>query len=169
MKNFYVTTPIYYVNDAPHIGHSYTTVLADILTRFHKILGYQTFFLTGTDEHGQKVQRAADKRGVTPQEHVDEYYHVSKTCGRRWESVTTSLSAPRCPNTRPLCRNACRSSGTRVKSTRRNTKAGTPSAKNASSAKTNWTKTSATPSATARWNGSRKRTTSSRWVLTSRS
>ena len=45
MKNFYVTTPIYYVNDAPHIGHSYTTVLADILTRFHKILGYQTFFL----------------------------------------------------------------------------------------------------------------------------
>ena len=75
MKNVYVTTPIYYVNDAPHIGHSYTTVLADILTRFHKILGYQTYFLTGTDEHGQKVQRAAEKRGVTPQEHVDEYYH----------------------------------------------------------------------------------------------
>ena len=75
MKKFYVTTPIYYVNDAPHIGHSYTTVLADILTRFHKIIGYQTFFLTGTDEHGQKVQRAAAKRNVTPQEHVDEYYH----------------------------------------------------------------------------------------------
>ena len=75
MKNFYVTTPIYYVNDAPHIGHSYTTVLADILTRFHKIIGYQTFFLTGTDEHGQKVQRAAAKREVSPQEHVDEYYH----------------------------------------------------------------------------------------------
>lgn len=75
MKNFYVTTPIYYVNDAPHIGHSYTTVLADILTRFHKIIGYQTFFLTGTDEHGQKVQRAAAKRSVTPQAHVDEYYH----------------------------------------------------------------------------------------------
>lgn len=73
MKKFYVTTPIYYVNDAPHIGHSYTTVLADILTRFHKLLGYQTFFLTGTDEHGQKVQRAAAKRGVSPQEHVDEY------------------------------------------------------------------------------------------------
>lgn len=73
MKNFYVTTPIYYVNDAPHIGHSYTTVLADILTRFHKLLGYQTFFLTGTDEHGQKVQRAAEKRGVSPKEHVDEY------------------------------------------------------------------------------------------------
>lgn len=73
MKNFYVTTPIYYVNDAPHIGHSYTTVLADILTRFHKLLGEQTFMLTGTDEHGQKVQRAAAKRGVSPKQHVDEY------------------------------------------------------------------------------------------------
>ncbi|MCK9181862.1 MAG: class I tRNA ligase family protein, partial [Fibrobacteraceae bacterium] len=73
MKHFYVTTPIYYVNDAPHIGHAYTTVLADILTRFHKMLGFDTFFLTGTDEHGQKVERAAKKRGVTPQEHVDEY------------------------------------------------------------------------------------------------
>ena len=73
MKNFYITTPIYYVNDAPHIGHAYTTVLADILTRFHKILGHQTFFLTGTDEHGQKVQQAAAKRGVSPQEHVDEF------------------------------------------------------------------------------------------------
>lgn len=73
MKNFYITTPIYYVNDAPHIGHSYTTVLADILTRFHKLIGYQTFFLTGTDEHGQKVQQAAAKRQVDPQTHVDEY------------------------------------------------------------------------------------------------
>lgn len=73
MKNFYITTPIYYVNDAPHIGHSYTTVLADILTRFHKLIGYQTFFLTGTDEHGQKVQQAAAKRNVDPQTHVDEY------------------------------------------------------------------------------------------------
>lgn len=73
MKNFYVTAPIYYVNDAPHIGHSYTTVLADILTRFHKLLGHQTFFLTGTDEHGQKIQRAAAKRNVSPKQHVDEY------------------------------------------------------------------------------------------------
>ena len=84
MKNFYVTTPIYYVNDAPHIGHSYTTVLADILTRFHKLLGYQTFFLTGTDEHGQKVQRAAAKRGVSPQEHVDEYNLRFKN---RWKKM----------------------------------------------------------------------------------
>ncbi|MEO6095977.1 MAG: methionine--tRNA ligase, partial [Fibrobacteria bacterium] len=72
-KTFYVTTPIYYVNDAPHIGHSYSTILADVLTRFHKLAGDETFFLTGTDEHGQKVQQAADKRGTTPKEHCDAY------------------------------------------------------------------------------------------------
>ncbi|MDB5047686.1 MAG: metS [Fibrobacteres bacterium] len=72
-KTFYITTPIYYVNDAPHIGHSYTTILSDVLTRFHKLAGEQTFFLTGTDEHGQKVQQAADKAGVSPQEHCDAY------------------------------------------------------------------------------------------------
>jgi len=69
---FYVTTPIYYVNDEPHIGHAYTTVLADVLARFHRLAGEEVFFLTGTDEHGQKVARAASARGVSPQAHVDE-------------------------------------------------------------------------------------------------
>ncbi|MCI5779534.1 MAG: methionine--tRNA ligase [Lentisphaeria bacterium] len=69
---FYVTTPIYYVNDRPHIGHAYTTILADVLARFHRSLGHDTFFLTGTDEHGQKVQNAAEKRGVPPLRHCDE-------------------------------------------------------------------------------------------------
>jgi len=73
-KNFYLTTPIYYANDQPHIGHAYTTLLADVLSRYHKLMGYNVFFLTGTDEHGQKVQQAAQKRGVTPQEQVDEYH-----------------------------------------------------------------------------------------------
>ena len=59
---FYVTTPIYYVNDKPHIGHAYTTILADVLARYHRLLGVPTYFLTGTDEHGQKVQKAADGR-----------------------------------------------------------------------------------------------------------
>jgi methionyl-tRNA synthetase len=72
-NTFYVTTPIYYVNDTPHIGHAYTTILSDVLTRFHKLAGDETFFLTGTDEHGQKVQQAADKRGTTPQEHCDAF------------------------------------------------------------------------------------------------
>jgi methionyl-tRNA synthetase len=68
---FYVTTPIYYVNDAPHIGHAYTTVIADALARWHRLSGDDTFFLTGTDEHGLKVQRAAEAHGVTPREWAD--------------------------------------------------------------------------------------------------
>ena len=69
---FYVTTPIYYVNDRPHIGHAYTTILADVLACFHRSMGDDTYFLTGTDEHGQKVENAAAKNGVTPQQHADE-------------------------------------------------------------------------------------------------
>lgn len=65
-KTFYITTPIYYVNDVPHIGHTYTTIIADALNRFQKLLGNKVFFLTGTDEHGQKVEKAATKRGLKP-------------------------------------------------------------------------------------------------------
>jgi methionyl-tRNA synthetase len=72
MSSYYITTPIYYVNDRPHIGHAYTTVLADVLSRYHRLFGDETYFLTGTDEHGQKVQEAAADRGVTPQQHTDE-------------------------------------------------------------------------------------------------
>ena len=68
---FYITTPIYYVNDKPHIGHAYTTVLADVLTRYNRLFGRDSFFLTGTDEHGQKVDEAARKLGREPQEHCD--------------------------------------------------------------------------------------------------
>lgn len=68
---FYVTTPIYYVNDKPHIGHAYTTVLADVLTRYHKLFGERTHFLTGTDEHGQKVQKAAEQNHMTPIQQCD--------------------------------------------------------------------------------------------------
>ncbi|MFA6742723.1 MAG: methionine--tRNA ligase [Candidatus Neomarinimicrobiota bacterium] len=74
MKNsdsFFLTTPIYYVNDMPHIGHAYTTILADVLARYHRARGADTFFLTGVDEHGQKVQQAASSAGITPQEHCD--------------------------------------------------------------------------------------------------
>ena len=73
MANFYLTTPLYYVNDKPHIGHAYTTILADVLARYHRIMGDEVFFLTGTDEHGQKVQEAAEIRNVEPNTHVDEY------------------------------------------------------------------------------------------------
>ncbi|MBI5205302.1 MAG: methionine--tRNA ligase [Nitrospirae bacterium] len=70
-KRFYVTTPIYYVNDVPHIGHAYTTIAADILARYNRLLGNEVFFLTGTDEHGQKVEKAAQEKGKTPKEHAD--------------------------------------------------------------------------------------------------
>ncbi|WP_269844999.1 methionine--tRNA ligase [Tichowtungia aerotolerans] len=69
---YYVTTPIYYVNDKPHIGHAYTTILADVLANYHRLLGTPTYFLTGTDEHGQKVQQAAEKNGISAQEQCDQ-------------------------------------------------------------------------------------------------
>jgi len=72
VSKFYITTPIYYVNDKPHIGHAYTTILADVLSRYHRAGGEEVFFLTGLDEHGQKVQQAADKRGMAPKQHCDE-------------------------------------------------------------------------------------------------
>ena len=68
---FYITTPIYYVNDIPHIGHAYTTIAADILARHNRLTGRNVFFLTGTDEHGQKVEKAARERGKNPKEHAD--------------------------------------------------------------------------------------------------
>lgn len=70
-KRYYVTTPIYYVNDIPHIGHAYTTIAADILSRRNRIIGNEVFFLTGTDEHGQKVEKAAKEKGRSPKEHAD--------------------------------------------------------------------------------------------------
>lgn len=70
-KHYYLTTPIYYVNDKPHIGHAYTTLACDVLARFKRLDGYEVFFLTGTDEHGQKVQESAEKAGVAPQEFCD--------------------------------------------------------------------------------------------------
>jgi methionyl-tRNA synthetase len=70
-KSFYITTPIYYVNDVPHIGHAYTTLAADVAARFKRLDGYKVKYLTGTDEHGQKVAKSAEKAGVTPQEFTD--------------------------------------------------------------------------------------------------
>ena len=71
-NSIYITTPIYYVNDVAHIGHAYTTIIADMLARHSKLLGYETFFLTGTDEHGQKIEESAKLRGKTPKEYADE-------------------------------------------------------------------------------------------------
>ena len=69
--NLYITTPIYYVNDKPHIGHAYTSVACDVLARFARLDGRTVKFLTGTDEHGQKVEKSAGNAGVSPQEFTD--------------------------------------------------------------------------------------------------
>jgi methionyl-tRNA synthetase len=69
---YYATTPIFYVNAEPHIGHAYTTILVDVVTRFHRLKGDDTYFLTGTDEHGEKVQKAAEAHGMSPEEYTDK-------------------------------------------------------------------------------------------------
>jgi len=71
-NNLYITTPIYYVNDVAHIGHAYTTIIADMLARYGRLIGKNTYFLTGTDEHGQKIAHSAEARGKTPKEYADE-------------------------------------------------------------------------------------------------
>src|SRR4030066_37355 len=87
MNKFYVTTPIYYVNDIPHVGHAYTTIAADILARYNRLKGREVFFLTGTDEHGQKVEKAAKEKGRTPQEHADTMVENFKTL---WKKLNIS-------------------------------------------------------------------------------
>ena len=84
MNKLYITTPLYYVNDEPHIGHAYTTILADVINRYYKSINYDTFFLTGTDEHGQKVQEAAKKNNTLPKEHVDKFV---KRFQNTWDSL----------------------------------------------------------------------------------
>jgi methionyl-tRNA synthetase len=71
-QRYYVTTPIYYVNGAPHIGHAYTSIATDVMARFKRLDGYDVFFLTGTDEHGLKVERAAAEAGLDPQSFTDK-------------------------------------------------------------------------------------------------
>ncbi|HTY20019.1 MAG TPA: class I tRNA ligase family protein, partial [Geobacteraceae bacterium] len=88
-RTFYVTTPIYYVNDVPHIGHAYTTLAADALARYKRIMGYEVFFLTGTDEHGQKVEKAANAAGETPLELADR---VVKRFQALWEKLDIDFS-----------------------------------------------------------------------------
>lgn len=78
-NNLYITTPIYYVNDVAHIGHAYTTIISDMLARYSRLIGNNTFFLTGTDEHGQKIAQSAEARGKTPKEYADEVSGKFKT------------------------------------------------------------------------------------------
>ncbi len=86
-RKFYITTPIYYVNARPHIGHAYTTIACDTIARRQRMLGAETFFLTGTDEHGQKIERAAQAAGKTPQQYADE---ISAEFRKLWQRMGIS-------------------------------------------------------------------------------
>jgi len=87
-KSFYVTTPIYYPNDVPHIGHAYTTLSADVLARWNRLLGKEVFFLTGTDEHGKKIQQAAEKEGKSPKQFAD---NMLPQFQRPWKAFNLSF------------------------------------------------------------------------------
>ena len=89
IKNFYITTPIYYPSAKPHMGHAYSSILADFFARFKRIQGHNVFFLTGTDEHGQKIQRAAEEKGMKPKDFCDE---ISKTFFDLSKPIRDSIS-----------------------------------------------------------------------------
>jgi len=100
-KKFYLTTPVYYVNDVPHLGHAYTTIAADALARYKRLKGYEVLFLTGTDEHGDKINRAAKEKGVTPIELADQVVSRFQNLWKKLTSLspTMILSAQRSPGT----------------------------------------------------------------------
>jgi methionyl-tRNA synthetase len=86
-KRFYITTPIYYVNAEPHIGHAYTTIVADVMNRFHRLMGFETYFLTGTDEHGDKIVQAAEAAGTDPKTYADR---ISRMFRETWPKLNIS-------------------------------------------------------------------------------
>src|SRR5207244_12164763 len=89
-KTFFITTAIDYTNAPPHIGHAYEKILADFFTRYHRLKGDEVFFLTGVDQHGQKVQQSAEKQGVAPQQFVDE---ITKKFVALWEKLDVRYDA----------------------------------------------------------------------------
>jgi methionyl-tRNA synthetase len=87
MKNFFITTPIYYINDVPHIGHTCTTIAADIIARTHRQLDQHVYFLTGTDEHGQKVAESANHENLSPKDYCDK---ISPRFEEAWKQLNIS-------------------------------------------------------------------------------
>ena len=86
-KKFYITTPIYYTSQAPHVGTAYTTIAADVLARYYRSQGRDVFFLTGTDEHGEKIAQTAEEKNKKPQEFVDEIAELYK---KAWKKLNIS-------------------------------------------------------------------------------
>ena len=126
-SDIYITTPIYYVNGAPHIGHAYTSIAADVMARWKRLDGFDVFFLTGTDEHGQKVEKAARDAGVDPQTFTDQvsadFRDMARHDGRL---ATTTASAPPRSGTSVSCAELWRRIEAAATSISATTKAGTP-------------------------------------------
>ncbi len=149
MGRFYITTPIYYVNDYPHIGHAYCTICADVLARYHRLMGDATYFLTGTDEHGQKVEKTAAAEGITPKESggpggaallpplEEPRHHATTTSSAPPTSATSGASSPSWSACKP-----------RATSTRPPTRVPTACRARPSSPRTRWWTASAPTSAT---------------------
>jgi methionyl-tRNA synthetase len=94
---FYITTPIYYVNAEPHLGHAYSTIVADVATRFHRLLGVPSRMQTGTDEHGDKIAQAAAAEGIEPKAYTDR---ISGMFRNTWPSLTSRRTTSSAPPTR---------------------------------------------------------------------
>ena len=122
-KKFYITTPIYYVNARPHIGHTYTTIACDTIARRQRMLGADTYFLTGTDEHGQKIERAAQAAGKTPQQFTDE---VSGEFRGLWDRMGIYLRRLHPHHVGAAQAAACRNCSARFATTATSTRAHTP-------------------------------------------
>lgn len=137
-STFYITTPIYYVNARPHLGHAYTTIVADSLRRFHTLLGEDTWFLTGTDEHGDKIVKAAEAAGQTPQEFVDgisgQFQALWPKLGIKHDQFIRTTDA----DTRPACRRSSRRCTTTATSISASTAGITARAASVSTPKRNW-------------------------------
>ena len=132
-KPFYITTPIYYPSGNPHIGHCYTTVACDSIARYRRMQGYDVIFLTGTDEHGLKIEQKAAAKGVTPKEYVDE---IVKTFKALWAKMHISRFSRSCTIW--------------ATSTRASTRASTAPRARASGRNPSWTKTAAVRNVTVR-------------------
>ncbi len=128
---YYFTTPLYYVNAAPHIGHTYTTLAADTIKRFRQMLGDDVFLTTGTDEHGQKVERSALAAGKTPEEFADA---VSAEFRRQWDTLGLQVrlrsSAPPIRNITKRCSGCFNAAWTTASSIKAVTPASTASSMN---------------------------------------
>src|SRR6266571_8506643 len=95
MKQFYLTTPIYYPNARPHVGSAYTTIVCDVIARYKRMCGYDVAFLTGTDEHGEKLRRAAEEVGKSPAEFVAEKRELFESL---WKTLEIPKYSSECPS-----------------------------------------------------------------------